>query len=120
MLGRYTITNDSSPGIAMVNVEAIHRDIKQAPTVMDLEVEIEFCRRLIELSPEDFAAHSTLCLDILERLDISHSDTFYAVTSLDQLAFYVNWARSLAESPACTEYKWSLLDTADMFSVLPP
>jgi len=104
----------------MINVEAIYRDIKQSPTIMDLEVEIEFCRRLAELSPEDFAAHSSTCLDILKHLDISHSDTFYEVTSPDQLSFYVEWAKSLAESPVCAKYRWSLLDTADMFAVMPP
>ena len=104
----------------MIDVEAIHRDIKQAPTVMDLEQELEFCRRLVELSPEDFDKHSSLCIEVLSDLDISHSDTFYAVTSLDQFSFYVEWARHLAKSPECEKHKWRLLDTADMFAVLPP
>ena len=103
----------------MHTVESIHRSIMNAPTIMDLSVEESFCIQLVKLSPEEVAGNPELIADILDRLDESHSDSFYGVTTTDCFSEFITWARKLATTPSCFQLSGRLTGIADMFSILP-
>jgi hypothetical protein len=103
----------------MSNLTNIHQEIMQAPTVMRLQMERDFCERITKLPPDEIAGHWDLMTDILGRLHESHTDTFYEVTPNDDFSFFVDWARAMARQPQNAKHATGLLGVADMFTVVP-
>ena len=56
----------------MTPLEAIQRDIEEAPTIMCLSDEQEFCRRLMEIPKADLLEQRERVGIILDRLHESH------------------------------------------------
>jgi hypothetical protein len=80
----------------MTPLEAIQRDIEEAPTIMCLSDEQEFCRRLMEIPKTDLLEQSERVGIILDRLHESHTSVVFEVTSENDFRFFGSWARAFA------------------------
>ena len=80
----------------MTLLEAIQRDIEEAPTIMCLSDEQEFCRRLMEIPEADLLEQGERVGIILDRLHESHTSVVFEVTSENDFRFFGNWARTFA------------------------
>ena len=80
----------------MTLLEAIQRDIEEAPTIMCLSAEQEFCRRLMEIPEADLLEQCERVGIILGRLHESHTSVVFEVTSESDFKFFADWARAFA------------------------
>lgn len=80
----------------MTQLEAIQRDIQEAPTIMCLSDEQAFCRRLMEIPEADLLEQWERVGIILDRLHESHTSVVFEVTSENDFRFFGNWARAFA------------------------
>lgn len=103
----------------MKTLEQLLTEIELAPTVMDLSLEQEFCRELVKHQYQSIGAQWNTVREILDRLQESHTDTFYEMRSGEEFRDFVNWSQQLANEttdPALAEY---LAGVASMFSMTP-
>ncbi|MDR6841179.1 hypothetical protein [Pseudoxanthomonas sacheonensis] len=80
----------------MTLLEAIQRDIEEAPTIMCLSDEQEFCRRLMEIPEANLLEQGERVGIILDRLHESHTSVVFEVTSENDFRFFGDWARAFA------------------------
>jgi hypothetical protein len=78
-------------------LEAIQRDIEEAPTIMCLANEQEFCRRLMEVPTADLLGQWERVGIILDRLHESHTSVVFEVASENDFRFFGDWARAFAD-----------------------
>ena len=81
----------------MTLLEAIQRDIEEAPTIMCLSDEQEFCRRLMEIPKADLLEQWERVGIILDRLHESHTSVVFEVASENDFSFL---GIGLVHSPA--------------------
>ena len=81
----------------MTLLEAIQRDIEEAPTIMCLSDEQEFCSRLMEVPKADLLEQGERVGIILDRLHESHTSVVFEVTSENDFRFFGDWARAFAD-----------------------
>lgn len=75
----------------MTLLEAIQRDIEEAPTIMCLSDEQEFCRRLMEIPKADLLEQSERMGIILDRLHESHTSVVFEVTTENDFRLFGDW-----------------------------
>ena len=80
----------------MTQLEAIQRDIQEAPTLMCLSEEQAFCRRLMAVPEAHLLEQWERVGIILDRLHESHTSAVFEVTSANDFRFFGDWARAFA------------------------
>jgi hypothetical protein len=80
----------------MTQLEAIQRDIEEAPILMCLSEEQAFCRRLMAIPEADLLEQWERVGIILDRLHESHTSAVFEVASANDFRFFGDWARTFA------------------------
>ena len=97
-----------------MNLNNIYRTINNLHTIINFEDEISIIKNVMEVNDIDLSKNNNILVEILEMLELSHSDSGIFLVDNENYSFFVNFYDWLVEKNNKLNLKLSI-DMIDTF-----